>query len=327
MLKKICLLLCLGTACANGFSQQVPVIFDSDMGPDYDDVGAITLLHSFADSGKVQILATMASDRYEGVAAVLNLFNTYFGRPEIPIGVPKGAAVDQDDWQHWTDTILAKYPHAVRRNEEAEDAVKLYRKILSGRRDNDVVIVTVGFLTNLAGLLRSGPDGYSPLNGLELVKKKVRGLVSMAGRMPAGREFNIWKDAEAARYVFSNWPTTVYFSGFEIGVNIKTGLPIVQDSTITHSPVKDVFRICLPLAEEDHQGRSSWDETAVLVACDGFGGYFDLHHGRIKIEADGSNTWEDSEKGGQAYLVPVKSFGEIAEVINRLMRHQPKRRK
>jgi hypothetical protein len=39
----------------------MPVIFDTDMGPDYDDVCAITLLHAFADSGKVRILATMAS--------------------------------------------------------------------------------------------------------------------------------------------------------------------------------------------------------------------------------------------------------------------------
>jgi hypothetical protein len=30
--------------------------FDSDMGPDYDDVGAIAILHAFADSGYVKIL-------------------------------------------------------------------------------------------------------------------------------------------------------------------------------------------------------------------------------------------------------------------------------
>lgn len=38
----------------------IPVIFDTDMGPDYDDVGAIALLHSYADSGFVKILATIA---------------------------------------------------------------------------------------------------------------------------------------------------------------------------------------------------------------------------------------------------------------------------
>src|SRR3954467_2642412 len=81
----------------------LPVIFDTDMGPDYDDAGAITLLHAFADSGKATILATVASSKYEGVAAVLNVFNTYFKRPEIPIGVPKGEAVTDKDRQHWTD--------------------------------------------------------------------------------------------------------------------------------------------------------------------------------------------------------------------------------
>ena len=68
----------------------VPVIFDSDMGPDYDDVGAITLLHSFADSGYAKILATVASTKFEGVAAVFDVFNTYFKKPDILIGVPKG---------------------------------------------------------------------------------------------------------------------------------------------------------------------------------------------------------------------------------------------
>ena len=66
------------------------VIFDTDFGPDYDDVGAITLLHSFADSGWVQILATMASSRHQNAAAAINVFNTYFNRPEIPIGVVRG---------------------------------------------------------------------------------------------------------------------------------------------------------------------------------------------------------------------------------------------
>ena len=327
------------------FSKTLSVIFDTDMGPDYDDVGAITLLHAFADSGKVKILATMASDKYEGVAGVLSLFNTYFGRPDIPIGVPKGAAVDQRDWQHWTDTILAKYPHALRRNEEAADAVMLYRKILAGQPDGSVVIITVGFLTNLAGLLQSGPDAYSSLNGLELVKKKVKRLVSMAGSFPTGREFNVWKDADASKYVFSNWPTAVLFSGVEIGRNIKTGLALVQDETISNSPVKDVFRICLPMAAEDHGGRSSWDETAVLVGVAGYEGYFGVRKGRIRVEADGSNSWEDGGEGGQdkkdgthgkgdvtqetgrlvqEYLLAVRPEAEIGRVIDALMKHRPR---
>jgi inosine-uridine nucleoside N-ribohydrolase len=144
----------------------LPVIFDTDMGPDYDDVGAIALLHAFADSGKCTILATMASNRYEGVAAVLNVFNTYFHRPEIPIGVPGGNAPNIRDKQHWTDSILAKYPHAIVHNTDANYAVTLYRKILSQQPDHSVVIITVGFLTNLADLLETPPDNLSKLDGL-----------------------------------------------------------------------------------------------------------------------------------------------------------------
>src|SRR5919112_5764881 len=88
-------------------NKPIPVIFDTDMGPDYDDAGAITLLHAFADSGKANILATIASTKYDGVAAVLNVFNTYFKKPDIPIGVPKGDALTLKDWQHWSDTLVA----------------------------------------------------------------------------------------------------------------------------------------------------------------------------------------------------------------------------
>src|SRR5277367_1123399 len=79
----------------------VAIIFDSDMGPDYDDVGAITMLHAFADNGDAKILATMASTKYECVACVFSVFNSYFKRNEIPIGVPKGNAVTLRDFQHW----------------------------------------------------------------------------------------------------------------------------------------------------------------------------------------------------------------------------------
>src|ERR1051326_5463994 len=87
----------------------VAIIFDSDMCPDYDDVGAITLLHALADSGQAKILATIASTKYDGVACVINVFNTYFNRADLPIAVPKENALTLKDWQHWTDTLIANY--------------------------------------------------------------------------------------------------------------------------------------------------------------------------------------------------------------------------
>ena len=297
------------------------VIFDSDMGPDYDDVGAITILHAFADSGYINLLATIASTKYEGVAAVFNSLNTYFNRPGMPIGVPQNG-LELKDWQHWTDTVLANYPHTIKNNDEVPGATQLYRKILSTQPDKSVTIVSVGFFTNLSHLLQSGPDKYSKLNGKELVEKKVKELISMAGRFPAGKEFNVEKDAAASRVVFSQWPTRILLSGFEIGQKIKVGLPLINNSKIKNSPVKDVFRISIPMAKEDSAGRMSWDETAVLIAVKGYQPYYTLKEGRMVVSEDGSNTWDNKGKG-HAYMVEKVSFEIVRNEIQKLIQHQP----
>lgn len=300
------------------------VIFDTDMGPDYDDVGAITLLHAFADSGKARILATVASTRYEGVAGVLDVFNTYFKRPDIPIGIPKTNGLLLRDWQHWSDSVLLHYPHRIVSNADVPDAVEVYRKVLSQQPDHSVTIITVGFFTNLANLLQSKPDQYSTLSGEELVRKKVKQLVSMAGKYPEGKEFNVEKDAAASRYVFEHWRLPVLFSGFEIGQKIKVGVSLVHNEEIHNSPVKEVFRIALPMAREDSNGRMSWDETAVLVALGGYKPYYTLHAGHIEVAADGSNTWNEKGKG-EAYLVEAVPPAVVQQVIERMIQHQPKK--
>jgi pyrimidine-specific ribonucleoside hydrolase len=326
MLNKIiacCLLLFVSiTTVAQQRSKPIAVIFDSDMGPDYDDVGAIALLHAFADSGYAKILATVASTKYEGFAAVFDVFNTYFKRPDCLIGVPKGKALELKDWQHWTDTVIQNYPHSIKANDEVPDAISVYRKVLAGQPDKSVTIITVGFLTNLAGLLQSPPDQYSKLGGLQLVDHKVRQLVCMAGRFPQGSEFNLDRDAVASNVVFANWPTAVLFSGFEIGVKIKTGLPLINNNTIVNSPVKDVFRIAIPKDPKDSLGRSSWDETAVLVGVKGYQTWYKLNAGKIVMNKDGSNRWSD-DPPVHHHLVEVQPPAIVEQLINKLIMHQP----
>ena len=287
-------------------------------------MGAITVLHVLTDQGKAKILATVASNKYEGVAAVLNVFNTYFKRPNIPIGVPKGNAVDQKDPQHWTDSILLKYPHSIKYNNQVPDAIEVYRKVLSSQPDLSVTIVSVGFFTNLANLLKSSADQFSKLSGKELIKKKVKLLVSMGGWFPSGKEFNISQDAMSSKYALEQWPTPVVFSGFNIGKNIKTGLPLIHNKNIKNSPVTDVLSISIPLAPEDSSGRMSWDETAVLVAVKGFSPYFSLHPGKILVKDDGSNSWAQGNLG-QYYLIQKSDPRKVADLINHLIMEPPKK--
>src|SRR5665647_1762822 len=115
--------------------QPIKIIFDTDMGPDYDDVGALAFLHAMADSGKVEILATVASNKHELVAPSIDVINTYFGRNELPVGSPKTAGVNLGSSQHWAYSIVEKYPHSIKSTSEVADAVDIYREILNNEPD------------------------------------------------------------------------------------------------------------------------------------------------------------------------------------------------
>jgi len=298
----------------------VKIIFDSDMGPDYDDVGALTMLHAFADSGKAEILATMASNRYELVAPCLGIINAYYGRPGIPVGAPKTHGVNIGCSQHWTDSLVANYPHSLNSNSQAQDAKLLYRKILASQPDSSVVIVTVGFLTNLNDLLLSKPDSISPLDGTALISKKVKQLVSMAGKFPEGWEFNVKEDSTSSNYVFEHWPTRILLSGFEIGEKIFTGKKLIAANL--QSPAHMAFKIAIPMSQEDRNGRMSWDETAVLAAVKGASFAFGEVNGTMVAEPSGHNRWINGENGKHNYLTFKKSPDEISGIIEGYIMHE-----
>jgi inosine-uridine nucleoside N-ribohydrolase len=300
----------------------VKIIFDTDLGPDYDDVGALAFLHAMADSGKAEILATVSSNKNELVAPSIEVINSYFNRPGLPVGAPKSKGANLGSSQHWADSIVAKYPHTISSTSDAADAVSVYRKILESQPDKSVTIVTVGFLTNLSNLLKSKPDETSNLSGNELVNKKVSKLVSMAGSYPEGKEFNIFIDSVSSKYVFENWPGEIIFTGFEIGKEIFTGLRLIE-SPVQDSPVRDVFRISIPQSEEDRNGRMSWDETAVLIAVYGTEGFFDTRRGTIIVNTDGSNNWKDDPQGKHQYVIQKMPIPEITKFIEDRMMHIP----
>lgn len=299
------------------------MILDTDIGPDYDDVGAMAVMHALADKGELRPLAVIASNKNELVVPVINILNTYFGRPELPTGAPKGPGADFGTPLKWPEMLVEKYKPETAKTSDAPDAVETYRKILAKESDQSVTIVTIGFLTNLADLLASKPDKVSPLSGSALVKKKVKQLVSMAGKFPEGREYNVYADSISSAKVFEEWPTEILFSGFEIGEKIKTGLKLVANTRLD-SPVKDVYAKAMPLSKEDEAGRMSWDQTAVLVAARGVQPYFGLKRGKIIIE-DGNNKWRDDPMGPHAYLVQNMPAEQVVAVIEGLMMWEGKK--
>lgn len=316
-------LFCVVCSCNSQTKPKVNLIFDTDMGPDYDDVGALTVAHALADSGQVNILATISCNKDERVVPCIEVINTYFGRPSIPVGAPKspgGVSMTAGNKIKWTDVLPQKYKHTTAKTSDAPDAVKVYRNILSKQPDNSVVICTVGFLTNLRDLLVSEGDDYSPLSGKELVKKKVKHLVAMAGEFPQGREFNVHCDAPASIAVFRDWPTEIIFSGFEIGKYVFTGKTLVQMPG-ENNPVKETYALCF--AEGDPDGRMSWDQTATLVAIKGYEHYYSIERGKVIVDAEGANTWNVDPNGKHVRLIEKMPHVQVAFIIETLMMHQP----
>lgn len=310
----------------SALAQPVKIIFDSDMGPDFDDIGAITILHALAAKGECEILATMASDGYPYIAPTLEVFNRYFQKPEIPIGVPGPDAPNFSCPNHWNDSLVVNYLPKLKTNKDYPPATEVYRKVLAAQADGSVIIVTVGFLSNLEALLKSAPDQNSSLSGKELVAKKVKKWVAMAGIFPEGSEFNVNRHPSASEYVIKNWPTPVLFSGFEIGVKIMTGNKVATLGS-KGSPVQWAYNYCLSNYEDrKSEKRNSWDHTAVLCAVRNPENYFYVvGNGTFVCNSDGSNSWNADKNSNHSFLVHKYPYQKIADILDDLMLYEPKK--
>jgi len=287
----------------------VPVIFDTDIGNDVDDALALAMLHGLESRGEVRLLAVTITKDNKWAAPFVNLVNTFYGRPRIPIGVVKGGKAPEDSAmikapceRRRSDGTLA-YPHELLDGSAAPDASGVLRAALARAEDQSVVIIQVGFSTNLARLLDTQGDVSSPLEGKELVARKVRLLSCMAGAYPSGiAEYNIRMDLAAARKVFGEWPTPIVASGFEVGQSmLYPSISIERDfGYVADHPIAEAYRNYRKMPYD----RPTWDLTSVLYAIRPDRGYFDVSPaGRITVGDDAVTRFEPSDRGTHRYLM------------------------
>lgn len=296
-----------------GHAEPVRLIFDTDMGNDIDDAMALAMIHNLEKRGACQLLAVTSTKDHPKSAAFIDALNTFYERPDIPIGAVRNGVTPQlgkynglADKTHLDGSLV--YPHDLRSGEDAPEAVALLRKTLAAQPDRSVSIVQVGFFTNLARLLQSEPDHYSPLAGPELVAKKVKSLVIMAGAFQTIRdntrhlEYNVRMDIPSAQEFAKNWTAPLIWSGFEIG--IAAAYPwqsIMEDyNYVENHPVKEGYLDYVPQHPHD---RPTWDLTAVLAAVYPDRGYFDLSApGTVAIEDDGATRFDLDYNGLHHFL-------------------------
>lgn len=307
----------------------VRIIFDTDFGGDADDLGALAMLHNLKNAGECELLAIMlwSNDKY--VVPAVNAVNTFYDNPHIPVGIRNKEAPTGEDWRY-NKPLADALPNELT-NQDVPLAVDLYRKILAEQEDNSVVIVTVGPLKNIKDLIRSQPDDYSDLTGKELLEQKVEKMVIMGGQFPEGDwEWNFYGSMEGVtRFVLDNLHVPIVFSGYEIGVVIKTG-PRFHELDPDH-PLYIGYRHFSEhapwMVDYYEEGKitpnSTYDQTAVLYAVrGGVGKYWEkVENGYCIPDDTGGNHWKtvDDKPTNHAYLRLLVPPQEMADILYALM--------
>ena len=300
----LCVLASTGTASA----APVKLIFDTDVGNDVDDVLAISVIHALQSRGECELLGVTITKPDELAGPFVDAVNTFYGRPGIPIGFTHSKLTNEPSkflsLAEVRDDGTLRYPHSLKRSSHAPEATALLRRILGRQPDQSVVLVQVGYFSNLAALLATAGDEASPLTGRVLVEKKVKLLSVMAGNFRTNRhdlEYNVIQDLPAAKQLAAQWPTPIVWSGFEIGVALPyPAISIQRDySYVAHHPAAEAYCLYNPPPHE----RPTWDLTSVLYAVRPDRGYFGLSPaGRVTVEDDGYTRFVPAADGRDRFL-------------------------
>lgn len=308
----------------------VRLIYDTDFGLDVDDVGALALIHKLADAGEAALLGVVSNVRDPYAPAAIDVINTYYGRPDVPVGLTTSPYY-AESYPYWRSnppryikTLAERFPHDTPTDAgEVPGAVDLYRKLLAGQPDGSVTVVSVGFMQNLTGLMASGPDAYSTLGGDALIRRKVKELVIMGGHYPSstkdiyltgGREMS----PSYAQAVLTNWPTRTVFNTGPVCQDVRNGHTLAEATPETN-PVRAAYALF-----NGGKGRMSWDLCSVLYTVRGLSGsegdYFEFRvDEHLTLDESGYNAWVAPGNGRHVRLVRVLGDAQMQRLFEELL--------
>ncbi|MFN6137402.1 MAG: nucleoside hydrolase, partial [Planctomycetota bacterium] len=243
--------------------------------------------------------------------------NTFYGRGSIPIGVCRNSGKTPDAGKYnqvakITDNGKLRFEHDLLSGNDAPTAVEVLRRTLAAAQDGSVVVVQVGFSTNLANLLASPADAIHPLGGRELFAKKVKLVSIMAGaftKIPNDkgelgdhREYNVAEDIPSIKKLVELCDVPILWSGFEIGLNLTyPHQSILKDYRyVAHHPISEAYIAYIPPPHD----RPTWDLTSVLAAVRPDRGYFEVSKpGRVTVTDDALTVFAEDPQGKHRYLI------------------------
>jgi hypothetical protein len=301
----------------------VNIIIDSDMAISVDDVGDHAVLWALSNLGQVNVLAEVCSSANDFSAPVMHAIATYYGHPNVLIGANHNSTPNLENAasSNYAQQIVDQFgtPGDTRAN--YPDGVTVYRQALANAPNNSVYIVANGYYEPLQGLLQSPADSISPLTGLQLVAQKVVMLVVGAGFFPSGNEHNLRADADAASFVYANWPSPsqIVNVGVEVSENVFTGPS--STANLSTDPIAAAYHIF-----NGGNPVPGFGQVPLLFAVRGLGSNFTApgFNGQTTVEnfsqpTPGQDNWFSTPQAGDSYLALQASVTQIEGILDPLL--------
>ena len=288
------------------------VILDTDIGSSTDDLFSLEMLYHYEELGRCRLLGVVVDREGEDCAACADVMNTYFGHPDVPIGLVREGIKNPSVWINYKALPTYKlengqpmFKHSVTNYSALPDGWQLYRKLLATQPDRSVSICSTGFVTCLAQLLLSEPDEYSSLTGVELVRQKVKCAYVMGGIFGEAIEpdYNFGQGISFAMDFFRLWPKDVdiVFSPAEVGDPIEyVPEQVISDIAWTDvHPIKQVYLTC-----NCNTGQKMWDPMTVIHALEGDALFNISGRGTATITPNAETIFTPSASGNCRYQKP-----------------------
>lgn len=320
------------SSVAQAASQKpVQLILDSDFGSSTDDLFALMMIHNYINEGLVDLKGIVVDREGEKNAELVDIFNTYYGHPGIPIGlerngvknprcfIPYNGICDLKDEQGKPLFKRTMDPGSL------PDGYKLYRKLLSQADDKSIVIVAIGFVTTLSELFLSPADEYSDLSGIDLFAQKVKSVYIQSGRFESGDSLSGYNMRAASRQsaiFYSMLPKNVdiVMSPSNIGdmMDYAPKDVLVDLSYTDLNPIKSVYTnyTC-------DTGQRMWDTNCLVNAVLGDDEYNLSPRGWVTFIDKGDESlmlFKEDPDGNARYQMPGDTY-QAEEKLMDIRRH------
>ena len=297
---------------SNYEQKDIRIILDCDMGSSTDDLFALMMLHRYMDMQRCTLLGVIVDRMGRANADIVDVLDTYYGHPDIPIGLETMGQEATHVWIPYHNLAYARttegvpmFQRTVGDEGSYMEGYKLYRKLLAEQPDHSVTIASIGLVTTLARLLVSPPDEYSPLNGKELVRAKVKDIYAMGGVFGSAVEpdYNFKQAINFSLTFFELLPkeVDVVFSPGEVGdpLDYRPELVISDLDWTDHHPIKWTYQFL-----NCNTGQKMWDPQAVIHAVEGDDIYELSERGWVTLTPNGETIFTPDPNGNCRYQRP-----------------------